>query len=1272
MKSNPLSKLKTTILLLGGGLLALTAFASCDNFLKGAEIKDEILDTIAYNNAQQCTVVFRADSDKGEFLGSVERTFHVGYESEVQFEVNKDDYIFKGLEAVSQSDKETSRADCVEFNEISKDDKKGIYKYNVKLLKESKDVLIRPVCIALPKITEILPKFESNGCDQDTAIQITFNKALDPKTFDPSCISIYSDENLKDYFGTPEFTSDNKSLYIPTIKDKHILPPDEIKALTGVEVNYDFTNVKDADGFSLTAQGTHSYKINKNFGNQKKVIVTIQSNSQYGSFLSDGQKECTVGYTVDLQFTFFKDYKDKYKFIQFEAVNLEDDSINYKDIISLENEEYNDDRGIYKAKIRIISEQNNILIRPLCVELPAVISYSPDTTDPQSANSPITIDFNMPIKTSINQAAIISALKLTYYGSDVSEYFETPEFEEDGKSLTIMPKTDEDSLENPLSKFIKGLQNTKIIEIVVSMESNFLLDVNGISLPFQFKSFNIRYKTDVDLTPPEEYDFFITRKKITIETASALNVEDKFESGVLDLSDISSVEDKIRQNRTNGIIYIYGLYRTKTGIRNISVVEQRVNDSEGNIVDDLAVTTTYNKNSSQAHFTSVNGDLYFCIEHHIKQGDEYDRNDGAFLLNVSVINGAGVSTEPKLFTAIKKSKILFNIENAGGIFEIGTGNAFYNKYKYNEEISFYDNDYIEDIKNSYVWVEETDSYVVFGYLYKDVALDYSSYTLEYQYADNERTKVPADGQFLLDVESVCNTKITIYASDDLGNVAAHDFTIPASQGFMYSLSKDGDTTKIQFYHDSGNPVDQVLLIKCAPDGTKTSTRYGSYNGLELTLLDGYNYQIAPCLYDESKLTYFYTEVPEYLVFNSETEILTAQEVELKNVEGTELPVEFTKREGEPRILFGTIFIADDSWTKFDAIYVDLKLPHGSISGFYNERLFFEKNSTSITFDANTKGLFDSGCSFIVYGIANNAKSTGVECIVPKLTDGNKYDNIGPGYSICLVSEDYYEFTITDEHAGPDYGILTLRGIERDYRADASNNYVVKIPTWDVKAAGGFSWKAVMCDTAGNKSIVSGSRTTSFQPSIKSISKNNNKWRLSMSAATSAYGKTYNKIYTINDSNQWTLVSSDQLGLDITLPADSMIKIVRWYKNDSYASFNGFSTPFYFYTGTKSSGNYDLLWQNGSSKTSVAIQSDAPVFAHTLITDRPYSECVKWTATDWEYYTKHAGDNYIIFAEDDKNPRRYSIPVDEVEDGECYCVIAHFADNHVEMSEVMQK
>ena len=136
MKTRLSSFLLITILLLEWGLAAI-GLTSCENFMNGGDTRKEIEDAIAYNNAQECTVVFRADAGTGEFLGSVERTYKVGYESEVQFELNTEDYVLKTLEAVCQTDRSVSRASSVEFKEISRNDKKGIYKYKVKLLSDT-------------------------------------------------------------------------------------------------------------------------------------------------------------------------------------------------------------------------------------------------------------------------------------------------------------------------------------------------------------------------------------------------------------------------------------------------------------------------------------------------------------------------------------------------------------------------------------------------------------------------------------------------------------------------------------------------------------------------------------------------------------------------------------------------------------------------------------------------------------------------------------------------------------------------------------------------------------------------------------------------------------------------------------------------------------------------------------------------------------------------------------------------------------------------------
>ena len=115
-----------------------------------------------------------------------------------------------------------------------------------------------------------------------------------------------------------------------------------------------------------------------------------------------------------------------------------------------------------------------------------------------------------------------------------------------------------------------------------------------------------------------------------------------------------------------------------------------------------------------------------------------------------------------------------------------------------------------------------------------------------------------------------------------------------------------------------------------------------------------------------------------------------------------------------------------------------------------------------------------------------------------------------------------------------------------------------------------------------------------------------------------------------------------------------------------------SSPTIFYTGTAGTGDYDLLMKNGQSTSTLAVQSDAPVFVHTLVTKQPYSKCKNWSAEKWEYLHKHIGEKYLDFSSTEHTARRYNIPVNQIDSGDCYVVIAHFSDNHTEMSEVMVK
>ncbi len=365
--------LKTTLLLIGGGFAALCALASCDSFLRGGDAKQQIDDVIAYNNAPSVRVYLKSDAELGEFLFDGEQSFKLGYDNLVQFSLNQDSYVFEKLEAVARTSPETSRNNSVKFTTVESDAKKGIYKINVKVLEQVSDIMIRPVCKALPKITGITPALDVTGCLQDSEITISFNKKMDTESFKDEngkikgiTITTSDGEDLSAYFDEAIFDSDNKSLNILPLclidDTKYLLPPDGTKNNLNIEVSYTFITVKDADGLEFTENGTHSYKINKNFSDQESVTVVVQNPvAAYGSFLSSGEKICIVRFGFDIEFTL---NKEAYIFQGFEAVSQ--NKVLDESFVSFENRQYDDETGIYRARVRVHKSASDIIIRPKC------------------------------------------------------------------------------------------------------------------------------------------------------------------------------------------------------------------------------------------------------------------------------------------------------------------------------------------------------------------------------------------------------------------------------------------------------------------------------------------------------------------------------------------------------------------------------------------------------------------------------------------------------------------------------------------------------------------------------------------------------------------------------------------------------------------------------------------------------------------------------------------------------------------------------------------
>ena len=183
-----------TILLTGG------IFTSCENFLNGQKIKQQIEDEIALANAPAFPILI--DGSKGKFSPSkgsypikVTQGMNIAFESDTDFE-------FIRWEVFNVMTGESLDSDgYIEFTDSKSDET------SFKLLKEPGSEMqlgVRSIVSARPQIVSYTPN--SLGMLKDSTIQILFNRDIDPD-------SIYYSEKERNELKVSERLSDSDFLY---------------------------------------------------------------------------------------------------------------------------------------------------------------------------------------------------------------------------------------------------------------------------------------------------------------------------------------------------------------------------------------------------------------------------------------------------------------------------------------------------------------------------------------------------------------------------------------------------------------------------------------------------------------------------------------------------------------------------------------------------------------------------------------------------------------------------------------------------------------------------------------------------------------------------------------------------------------------------------------------------------------------------------------------------------------------------------------------------
>lgn len=282
--------------------LAVILFTSCDNFLKAREVKDEVEDTIAYNNAKIVPVNLFCDKEMGSIYPQGTYNAHLGFAFELQFVPNPDNYIINGdssiFEAVSRFSN-AGRSDCVEIIPVEQsieDKRVGLYRAKVKVVKASDDIMLRPCPGLVPKVVNISPANNAAGYPQDSTIRITFNKPVDPESFGFfSCIKILngSNKDMSSYYGTPYFSNDNTVLNIAAAPGKSIIEDGSASDYEDITISINFTDITDAQGIQIAQNNAYTFRLNKSKDTANPVLnsivlkTTSDSSAQYYHALNE-------------------------------------------------------------------------------------------------------------------------------------------------------------------------------------------------------------------------------------------------------------------------------------------------------------------------------------------------------------------------------------------------------------------------------------------------------------------------------------------------------------------------------------------------------------------------------------------------------------------------------------------------------------------------------------------------------------------------------------------------------------------------------------------------------------------------------------------------------------------------------------------------------------------------------------------------------------------------------------------------------------------------
>lgn len=973
--------------------------------------------------------------------------------------------------------------------------------------------------------------------------------------------------------------------------------------------------------------------------------------------------------TFDVMFT----PKDDWKFLYWEVLDRTTNEP-VENIIKFKNEKDLETQGT------VLSVQNNLYIHPKCLKLPAIISHSPnDENQANYANTPIILDFNMELaEENFAEDGVLSGfdyISITYEGASLTKYFEKPVLNANKTSVTIMPKADD------FVEYIKKKGDE--IDIVVTLKDTLQIFAQGENLQINKNnlSFTVKYLSSLETEAPQEVDnsFFVARP-------------DDLEKHFILEANVQIDPENTKRNRVKDKIYIYGKYRDRqSGVKKIVITEQRALDQAGHSVVETVKTKEFfseRPNQNSATFIKNNDITEFFIE------NELESDIGAIKLQVTVYDACNNAATTKTFVAIKVSQKNFLV--AAKLFDVYNYPDMYREEFDTPPENFNDNfDYttyetnlkklrIENLLGVYkdiyplIPLRET--------IFDTTRLDPDAFNIRCEYIAQDGKPDSIDFGYVADqtspywetkkalnVEKVSGLKIKVIVEDDIGLTVEKECLFAPEPEIVIEKNSDNQKPRL-FYEDLSDSYDGYF-IKTPKNQETPKTYLTSVSSLE----DNYEYQVIPrngFLLSEVSSGKNRTEK-----ISKQASIVVPNPVEWETDYPKILPVSESPEQGKI-IISVKLKNPQDQWANYTSIYCHAEaiMSMGNLSRTMKSiKQYFSPGTSTIDYIFDTTDIYTYNIQFTLYGIKDGVITTGNTQTLTKISTTNKdYDNIPPKGYLTYKNFDEYHFNMTDNYSGPK-SVSLIKSDDSEIllkQDEYVTQLIVDIPTW-MLAEYGTTLK--MKDMKENEKIQTFFIASTIASNISSMEISLTGWKLVFKDGNSGGGSF--KYYFWDDENKtWVIQDSLENEIkDLRITSNQFVKI----ENNLYATINGETQinysriPRYFYcigeldSGAKlNSGHYDYITPYDSEYLFVI--SDAPTYVETIVTTRPYKECKNWNQTEWEGFHRREGLDYMAFPVTNPSPMRYKIPLDKISSGECYVILAHFADGTSFMTEVRQK